>query len=69
MMNYIYYIVFFALYNLCGGRNGLSNRMAHISNNTKLLMFYLFIPMQLTPGDLEWLLKYKSINFFLQFIL
>lgn len=31
-------------------------------------MFYLSISMQLTPGDLEWLLKYESINFFLEFI-
>lgn len=31
-------------------------------------MFYLSISMQLTPGDLEWLLKYESINFFLEFM-
>jgi len=42
--------------------------MAHISNNTKLLMFYLFISTQLTPGDLEWLFKYERINFILEFI-
>jgi len=32
-------------------------------------MFYLFIAKQLTPGDLEWLFSYESINFFIEFLL
>lgn len=51
-----------------GGGEGLASCMAYISNNTKLLMFYLSVSTHLSPGGLAQLFKSESIPFFLEFV-